>query len=241
MRKFPLLLTKAVLWIAMVCALTQCNKHPLQHAIEPNSTLATPAAPPEAQDQISRPVSEPYDGDLAIFEDRQCARKLQIDRVMNLLGLKEGLNVADIGAGSGWFTMRAARRVGKSGLVYAVEINPDYLKHMDVRAKQNHLLNIHIVQGTEDDPKLPTASIDAALILNTYHEVAQPIRLLEHLHQAMKPQAALGIIDRNGKGDDHGISSQIIIDEAKRAGFSLKAQYDFVKPGDMDYFLIFHP
>ncbi|MEO6726588.1 MAG: hypothetical protein ABIU20_03505 [Blastocatellia bacterium] len=57
----------------------------------------------------------------------------------------------------------------------------------------------------------------------------------------MRREATLGIIDRNGKGDDHGISSQIIIDEARRAGFSLMAQYDFVKPGDMDYFLIFRP
>lgn len=76
----------------------------------------------------ARPTSEPYKGDLSIFENADRAEKLQIERVMDLLGIKAGSRVADIGAGSGWFAVRAARRVGKDGLVYAVEINRDYLR-----------------------------------------------------------------------------------------------------------------
>ena len=87
------------------------------------------AAQPETE-KADRPTSDPYKGDLAIFENPQREQSLQIARVMDVLKIKEGSNVADIGAASGWFTVRAARRVGSNGTVYAVEINQDYLKHI---------------------------------------------------------------------------------------------------------------
>jgi len=95
------------------------------------------------------------------------------------------------------------------------------------------------VLGREDDPALPPESIDAVLILKTYHEIAQPIRLLAHLRQALRPGALVGVIDRDGNGKDHGIDSRVVIEEAKEAGFALVEQYDFVKPDGMDYFLVF--
>src|SRR5262249_11295619 len=155
--------------------------------------------------------------------------KLQVNRVMDVLGIKEGSNVADIGAGSGWFTVRAARRIGAGGTVYAVEINSDYLEHIEDRARLERLPDIRTILGKEDGPMLPSASVDAVLILKTYHEIAQPIRLMARLRGALRPNALVGIIDKNGNGDDHGISPQTIIDEASRAGFSLLSQYDFVK------------
>lgn len=193
-----------------------------------------------ATQRITRPTSEPYTGDLSIFEDTRRAEKLQINRVMDILRIKQGSNVADIGAGSGWFTTRAARRVGATGKVFAVEINADFLKYIAERAADEKLTNIQTVLGREDDPLLPPGSLDAALILKTYHEVAQPILLLAHLREAMKADALLGIIDRNGNGKDHGINRSVVIKEAAEAGFSLVEQYDFVKPDGMDYFLVFH-
>jgi hypothetical protein len=86
---------------------------------------------------------------------------------------------------------------------------------------------------------LPRDNIDAVLILKTYHEIAQPILLLARLREAMRPDALLGIIDRNGNGKDHGISRGMVIKEAGEAGFSLVDEYDFVKPDGMDYFLVF--
>lgn len=186
-----------------------------------------------------RPTSEPYKGDLAIFEDADRAQKLQIDRVMDLLSIKRGAHVADIGAGSGWFTVRSARRVGNEGIVYAVEINPDYVRHIQRRAKREKLSNIRTVLGKPDDPVLPRSSIDAALLLKTYHEIARPIAFLRRLRPALRPGARLGIIDRAGKGDDHGLNADVVIKEAAQAGFALVAQHDFVKGDKMDYFLIF--
>lgn len=186
-----------------------------------------------------RPTSEPYKGDLAIFEDPARAQKLQVERVMDLLGIKRGSHVADIGAGSGWFTVRAARRIGSEGVVYAVEINPEYIRHIKRRAKREKLPNIRTILAKPDDPMLPHASIDATLLLKTYHEIAQPIAFLRRLRAGLRPGARLGIIDRSGRGDDHGINADVVIKEAAQAGFRVAAQHDFVKGDSVDYFLLF--
>ncbi|MGH9914004.1 MAG: class I SAM-dependent methyltransferase, partial [Pyrinomonadaceae bacterium] len=157
------------------------QKH--QAAPTPLSTKTAQQSTPSNTDTIERSTSEPYKGDLSIFEDPKREQKLQIQRVMDILEIKEGSNVADIGAGSGWFAVRAGRRVGGSGTVYAVEINRDYLKHIEARAAQEKLTNVHTVLGKEDDPLLPANSIDAVLILKTYHEIAQPIQLLRHTRE----------------------------------------------------------
>jgi cyclopropane fatty-acyl-phospholipid synthase-like methyltransferase len=215
------------------------DARPTAQSSQPTTTGAVQSNQRGEAERINRATSEPYKGTLSIFEDPKRAERLQIDRIMDILGIKEGRSVADIGAGSGWFTVRAATRVGSSGTVYAVEINRDYLEHIRKRAIKESLPNIRTVLGKEDDPVLPSQSVDAVLILKTYHEVAQPIRLLTHLRDAMRSGALLGIIDKNGQGDDHGISSKTVIKEAEQAGFSLVEQHDFVKPDGMDYFLVF--
>jgi hypothetical protein len=95
-----------------------------------------------------------------------------------------------------------------------------------------------VILGKVDDPLLPAASIDAVLILKTYHEVAQPIRLLENLRKPLRPGVRVGIIDRNGEGDDHGIDQAVVIEDTGRAGYVLIEQYDFVKADGEDYFLV---
>lgn len=196
-------------------------------------------APARDADKLDRPTSEPYKGSLTIFEDERREEKLQINRVMDILGIREGSRVADIGAGSGWFTVRAARRVGARGAVYAVEINEEYLRHIAERAAKEQLPNVRTILGKEDDPLLPKASVDAVLLLKTYHEIAEPIRLMRSLRRSLSAGALVGIIDRNGAGDDHGLDDRKVIKEAERAGFTLVSQHDFVKPDGMDYFLVF--
>lgn len=188
-----------------------------------------------------RPTSEPYTGDLGIFENKDRAKNLQIDRVMDLLGIRRGSHVADIGAGSGWFTVRAAKRVEDAGVVYAVEINPAYTRHITRRARKEKRGNIRTVLGRADDPMLGPESVDGVLLLKTYHEVAEPIALLGKVHAAMRPGGRLGIIDKNGIGSDHGLNADVVIKEAKEAGFTLTSQHDFVKADGMDYFLVFKP
>ena len=186
-----------------------------------------------------RKTSTPYAGDLSIFESSGRDERLQINRVMDMLGIEAGKSVADIGAGSGWFTVRAARRVTPSGSVYAVDINPEAIQYIARRAKKEQLTNIKAILSRPDDPEVPVNSVDAVLLLKTYHEIANPVLLLRNLRSSLKPGARIGIIDRNGNGENHGVSKEAGVHEAGQAGYDLRDTQDFVKPDGMDYFLIF--
>jgi ubiquinone/menaquinone biosynthesis C-methylase UbiE len=193
----------------------------------------TPAPPPQ------HPTSTPYAGDLSIFEDPNRAKNLQLDRVMDLLGIRPGKVVADIGAGGGWFSVRAARRVSPGGHVIAEDINPKYIDSIRQRAQREKLGNIEEVLGTPDDPKLAPNSLDAALMMKVYHEIAHPQMVLAALRAALRPGARFGIIDRNGNGADHGLNEAVVRAEVEKAGFRQVGRYDFTKADGQDYFLIF--
>jgi SAM-dependent methyltransferase len=197
-----------------------------------------PATEPSGE---HRKTSEPYTGDLSIFDSPGRESRLQIERVMDILAIAPGKSVADIGAGSGWFTVLAAKRIGENGLVYAVDINPEAIRYINERAQKEHIQNVKTILGKEDDALLPPASVDAVLLLKTYHEVARPVALLRNLRAALRPGAKVGIIDRNGSPENHGVGRDIVIHEANEAGYKMVNQYDFVKGDKMDYFLVFVP
>lgn len=193
------------------------------------------------QAEPARPTSTPYAGDLSIFEYPDRDKKLQIERVMDLLGIQAGKNVADIGAGSGWFTMRAARRVGPGGVVFAEEINPMAIDYIHARATKEKLANVKTVLGMSDDAKLVPGSVDAVLLLKTYHEIAHPVLVMKAMLPVLRPGARVGIIDRNGDGSgtDHGVKQGTVVKEMQQAGYKLAGTYDFTKADGQDYFLIF--
>jgi ubiquinone/menaquinone biosynthesis C-methylase UbiE len=201
--------------------------------------LSGPSLPAQTPGLPQHPTSTPYSGDLSVFETPGRDQRLQIDRVMNLLHITPGKTVADIGAGGGWFTVRAARRVGPAGKVFAEDINSKYIDAIRERAQHENLSNVVEVLGTPDDPHLAPDSLDAALMLKVYHEIAHPEVLLAHLRAAMKPGARFGIIDRNGNGADHGLGEKIVRAEVEAAGFRQVGRYDFTKADGQDYFLIF--
>ena len=186
-----------------------------------------------------RPTSTPYAGDLGIFEYPDRDKKLQIGRVMDLLGIEPGRSVADVGAGSGWFTVRAAQRVGPAGTVYAEDINPKAIEYISKRVQKEKLGNVRTVLGTADELKLPPHSVDAVLMLKVYHEIAHPIPVMRELRGMMKAGAKVGIIDRNGSGTDHGLDRKVVEEEMAEAGFRVEGRYDFTKADGQDYFLIF--
>lgn len=158
---------------------------------------------------------------------------------MDILKIIPGSVVADVGAGSGWFTMRVAERVGAHGQVYAVDINSDAITYIQKRVAKEKLRNVQTILGKSDNPLLPAGKIDAVLLLKTYHEVGEPIALMKHLRESLTSKARIGIIDRNGNGEDHGVAEKIVVAEARQAGYKLLDRYDFVKADGMDYFLVF--
>lgn len=225
----------AILLVAAILQLTFFSS-------QPNSvTVFAAQTSSQASSQPARKTSSPYKGDLEIFERKDRDEKLQVQRVMDVLGIRAGTNVADIGAGSGWFSVRAARRAAPGGVVYAVDINPESISYIDNRIHRENISNVKTVLGTADDPKVPDNSVDAVLILKTYHEVAHPVVLLRNLRKSLRSGARIGIIDRNGNGEDHGISRDVVIQEASQAGYRMVEQYDFVKGDAEDYFLVFRP
>jgi ubiquinone/menaquinone biosynthesis C-methylase UbiE len=206
--------------------------------------LLTPAQLTWAQEAAAqtpqpRKTSTPYTGDLSIFESPGRDERLHINRVMDILSIAPGKTVADIGAGSGWFTVRAAKRVTETGTVYAVDINPEAVRSIERRVQQEHLRNVKSALNRADDPGLPSNSIDAVLLLKTYHEVANPVALLRNLRTSLKPNARVGVIDRNGNGEDHGVQKEVVLREAEQAGYRLLEEHDdLVKADKMDYFLV---
>jgi ubiquinone/menaquinone biosynthesis C-methylase UbiE len=218
-----------VLLALLVC----CQAFSFVIAQAPGQAPATP--------REQRKTSEPYTGDLSIFDSPGRDERLQINRVMDILGIAPGKTVADIGAGSGWFTVRSAKRVGEAGVVYAVDINPEAIRYIGERAQKELLHNVKPILSKPDDPLLPAAAVDAVLLLKTYHEVAQPVVLLRNLRASLRPGAKVGIIDRNGNGENHGVAKDVVIREATQSGYKLLEQYDFVKGDQMDYFLVLVP
>jgi predicted methyltransferase len=225
---------RALRWIATIFVLSAG----LLSAGLLSSGRCGPARVRAQSPSTERKTSSPYTGDLSIFETPGRDERLQINRVMDMLGIEPGKNVADIGAGSGWFTVRAARRVTGAGTVYAVDINPEAIHYIDERAKKEQLKNVKTILSKPDHPQVPAGSVDAVLLLKTYHELAHPVVVLRNLRSSLKPGAKIGIIDRNGNGENHGVSKDVVIGEAAQAGYELRDSQDFVKADGVDYFLI---
>src|ERR1035441_1564922 len=176
LRRSPRMFKSRVVALALLLTLQTVG------TVSAQSSAAAPATPPSEQ----RKTSEPYTGDLSVFDSPGREDRLQINRVMDILGIAPGKVVADIGAGSGWFTVRAAKRVGGGGLIYAVDINPEAIRYVSERARKEQLQNVKTILGKSDNPLLPESSVDAVLLLKTYHEVAQPVALLQNLRASLR-------------------------------------------------------
>jgi ubiquinone/menaquinone biosynthesis C-methylase UbiE len=117
------------------------------------------------------------------------------DEALDIIGIKKGSTVADIGAGSGYMTIRMARRVGANGIVYANDIQQPMLDLLDRRLKKGKIANVRPILGTPDDPKLPAESVEMALLVDVYHEFSQPQAMLRHLHAALKTGGRLVLLE----------------------------------------------
>lgn len=122
-------------------------------------------------------------------------------KLMNALKLRPGMAVADIGAGSGYFTRRIARRIGASGIVYAVDIQPEMLKILKANMERQGLTNYRLVQGTEKDPKLADESVDLAILVDVYHEFAFPHEMMTAIQKALKPGGRVVLVEYRGEDE----------------------------------------
>ena len=124
------------------------------------------------------------------------------DKALDALGTLTGMTVADVGAGSGYFTVRLAARVGAKGRVYANDLQPEMLKMLAARLARENVRNVTLVQGAIDDPKLAASSIDLVLMVDVYHEFSEPQKMLRALRTALKPGGRLVLLEYRKEDPD---------------------------------------
>jgi ubiquinone/menaquinone biosynthesis C-methylase UbiE len=149
---------------------------------------------------------------------------------MDALNIAEGSVVADLGAASGWFTIRLARRVGPNGKVYAEDIQPQMIEVIKRRVPRENVNNVVTRLGTAEDPDLPVGALDAVLIVDAYHEMERPVPLLRNAARALKPDGRIGIVEFTMAGGgpgppmDERVDPERVIREANEAGLRLIAR-----------------
>jgi ubiquinone/menaquinone biosynthesis C-methylase UbiE len=162
---------------------------------------------------------------------------------MDALSIAEGSVVADLGAGSGWFTIRLANRVGPNGKVFAEDIQPEMIGVIRRRVNRENLQRrVEVKLGKPTDPELPPNALDAALIVDSFYEMEQPVVLLRNLARALKKNGRIGIVNFTKAGGGPGppmeerVDPERVIREARAAGLTLIAQPNFLR---YQYMLVF--
>ncbi|MCJ8190512.1 class I SAM-dependent methyltransferase [Sphingomicrobium aestuariivivum] len=152
---------------------------------------------------IDRPVA-PILSDRFSTEDAR-DRLGEAEAVMGLAGIEDGMSVADIGAGEGYYTVRLARAVGPSGRVLAQDIQPTVRDALAQRVQREGLDNVAVRLGEADDPRLPHASFDRIFLVHMYHEVTEPYQFLWNLRQGLKQDGLVVVVDADRPVKRHGM------------------------------------
>ncbi len=199
--------------------------------------LAGPGAPAAAFPKPDRPVADIISPIWHDEKERDAAGEPR--QLVRLLGIKSGMTVGDIGAGSGYDVMRLSPLVGPSGRIIAEDIVPEYLQALRDRVRQHGLRNVVISRGEPHDPRLPADSLDVAILVHMYHEIAQPYGLLYNLVPALKSGARVGIVDAFGPTAEHGTPPELLRCELAAVGYR-QISFDRLNGTDA-YLAIFTP
>jgi cyclopropane fatty-acyl-phospholipid synthase-like methyltransferase len=173
------------------------------------------------------------------FDDPRREAWQKPDQVLDALGLDRNALVADIGAGTGYFSMRLAKRV-PDGKVFAVDVEPDMLRYLGERAHREHLNNVIPVVANDASPNIPEP-VDVILVVDTYHHIDDRRAYFAGLRKSLRPQGRLAIVDfkldsPEGPPPAHRISAERVTEELKAAGYSLVTAHAFLP---RQYFLVF--
>lgn len=214
----------------------------------PAAVLVEPVA---AESSVKPGINAPYfesgalDKYTRILERETREVVEQRDSIIDALGLRKGMAVADVGAGTGLFTTEIAKRVGREGEVFAIDIVPDFLDRIRERVADSQLSNVRVVHGKERETTLAPGSIDLAFLCDTYHHIEYPAAYLRSLRETMRPGATLVLIDLErieGKTSPDRLKhvragKQTVIAEIQKAGFVLQSEkLDLLEE---NYFLYF--
>jgi ubiquinone/menaquinone biosynthesis C-methylase UbiE len=197
--------------------------------------VAAAGAASGAAPQTAKPKARLFQAqDLGLLEAPDRDEWQKPEQIMDLLRIAEGSAVADLGAGSGWFSIRLARRVGPNGIVYAEDIQPPMTEFIGERARRENLRSVRPILGTASDPNLPSP-VDAMLIVDTFHEVDDPVTFLRNAARYLRPDGLIGVVDFLAGGGGPGPAPEdrpdpeAVIEAARAAGLRLK-QREVIPP-----------
>jgi SAM-dependent methyltransferase len=149
------------------------------------------------------------------------------DQALDALNLKAGMVVADVGAGTGYMSLKMAKRVGPSGKVYAEDVQPEMLRLLRQNAAKEKAANVETVLGSETDPKLPAGQLDLILLVDVYHEFSQPQKMLRGMREALKADGRLVLLEYRKEDPnvpirpEHKMSVQEVKTELEAEGFRM--------------------
>lgn len=169
--------------------------------------------------RADRPVSKPGRNQFSTEVARDSVNEAQT--VMDLANIKEGMTVADIGAGEGYYTVRLAIRVGAKGRVLAQDIDAEALRRLGLRVERERLDNVSIKPGAADDPRLPKRSFDRIFLVHMYHEVTEPYAFLWRMRPALRKGGRVIVVDVDRPTDQHGMPPSLLFCEFGAVGFRL--------------------
>jgi ubiquinone/menaquinone biosynthesis C-methylase UbiE len=161
----------------------------------------------------------------------------EAERVMNHLGIKPGLRVADVGAGRGYYTVRLAGRLGPDATIYAQDVRAESLRKLESRLQRERISGVKTVLGAPRDPNLPTASVDVAILSHMYHEIENPYEFLYNLHRSLTPGGRVAVIDNDKPTQSHGTPPKLLRCELGAVGYR-EAGFWSLRPAD-GYLMIF--
>ena len=168
----------------------------------------------------------------------------QPERVIAALGIRPGDRVADLGSGSGYFTVRLARAVGPEGRVYAVDVDEQMNEYLRERVAQAGVANVEVIRGRFEDPLLPDGGVDLVLIVDTYHHLEERPVYFRNLRRDLAPGGRVAVIDFDGRKTwlmrlmGHITSREELVREMGEAGYEVAEDFDFI---DRQSFVIFRP
>jgi SAM-dependent methyltransferase len=199
--------------------------------------LAPPGVAAKEFPSPQRPVAQIVSPTRASEEHRDSLN--EAGEIARLLELKPGMTVADIGAGAGYHTVRLSRLVGPIGSVIAQDVTRSYLTALARRTQRLRLTNVTFALGKPHDPRLPGSSLDAAILVHMYHEIAQPYAFLYNLAPALRPGARVGIVDLERPTSEHGTPIELLRCELTAVGYREVATHQLA--GDGGYLAVFSP
>jgi ubiquinone/menaquinone biosynthesis C-methylase UbiE len=168
----------------------------------------------------------------------------QPERVVSALGLRPGDRVADLGSGSGYFTVRLARAVGSEGRVYAVDVDAEMNEYLAERLEREGVRNAEVILGRFEDPLLPDAGVDLVLTVDTYHHIEDRPTYFRNLRRDLAPGGRVAVIDYDGRKGwfvrwmGHYTPREDLLREMREAGYDVAEEHDFI---DRQSFVVFRP